>query len=249
MIRSFVAAVTLLISVSSGWAQGGGIIGGGGGTPGGSTTYLQYNNAGAFGGTNNLAYNSAKTSLYSPAGNLNLQSADGNSVAFVQSGNSGVDTNLFISGQAGYNTSITMIANTGSASGDPANSFNIKMNGAADGMIIRDTNTFRWAFNRAGLLQAASSTSSNPAFKPSGAIMQTRLADDSGFAPHEARTFQNGLIYSAAGTAIPTCNSGAEGTYASVSDGTAAWVSAVAYASGGSVHAPVYCDGTSWKYD
>ncbi len=47
------------------------ISGGGGGgstSPGGSTTQLQYNNAGAFGGTATLTWDSANTSLITPAG-------------------------------------------------------------------------------------------------------------------------------------------------------------------------------------
>lgn len=59
-------------------------------------------------------------------------------------------------------------------------------------------------------------------------------------------SFKIGTIYSAAGTPLPTCNGGAEGTWAAVSDATAPTYHA-AYTSGGTVHAPVYCDGTSWK--
>lgn len=61
-----------------------------------------------------------------------------------------------------------------------------------------------------------------------------------------ANVLQHTLIYSAAGTPLPTCNAGAEGTHAAVSDATAPTYLA-AYVSGGAVHAPVYCDGTSWK--
>ena len=58
--------------------------------------------------------------------------------------------------------------------------------------------------------------------------------------------FKIGTIYSAAGTPLPTCNGPAEGTWAAVSDATAPTYNA-AYSSGGTVHVPVYCDGTSWK--
>lgn len=55
-------------------------------------------------------------------------------------------------------------------------------------------------------------------------------------------------IYSAAGTPLPTCNGGAEGLRAAVSDATAPTY-LTAYTSGGAVHAPVYCNGTSWLND
>jgi hypothetical protein len=56
---------------------------------------------------------------------------------------------------------------------------------------------------------------------------------------------QTTTIYSAAGTPLPTCNGAAEGTRASVSDATAPTFLG-AYASGGTVHAPVYCNGSGW---
>jgi hypothetical protein len=59
-------------------------------------------------------------------------------------------------------------------------------------------------------------------------------------------TIQHVTKYSAAGTPLPTCNAGAEGTRAAVSDATAPTYLAT-YVSGGAVHAPVYCDGTNWK--
>jgi hypothetical protein len=56
---------------------------------------------------------------------------------------------------------------------------------------------------------------------------------------------QSTLKYSAAGTPLPTCNAGAEGTRASVSDANAPTFLG-AYTSGGTVHASVYCNGTAW---
>lgn len=54
-----VVAFTLIAGVSSAIGQqlsGGGPGGGGGGTPGGSNTQIQFNNAGAFGGTSGITY-------------------------------------------------------------------------------------------------------------------------------------------------------------------------------------------------
>lgn len=59
-----------------------------------------------------------------------------------------------------------------------------------------------------------------------------------------------GLIYSAAGTAIPSCTSGLNGTVAVVSDATLPTYRG-AYASGGAVTARVICNGatTAWLTD
>ncbi len=58
-------------------------------------------------------------------------------------------------------------------------------------------------------------------------------------------TIQTKTIYSAAGTPVPTCNGAAEGTWAAVSDATGPTYAST-YASGGTVHVPVYCNGTNW---
>ena len=53
------------------------------------------------------------------------------------------------------------------------------------------------------------------------------------------------LLYSAAGTALPTCNSGSKGYQAEVSDATAPTYLGT-YTSGGAVVAAVLCNGTNW---
>jgi hypothetical protein len=45
---------------------------------------------------------------------------------------------------------------------------------------------------------------------------------------------------------LPTCNAGAEGTFNAVSDAAAAPVYNAIVAAGGTVHIPVYCNGTNW---
>lgn len=57
---------------------------------------------------------------------------------------------------------------------------------------------------------------------------------------------QMSTLYSAAGTALPTCNGGLAGAMAAVSDATLPTF-LTAYTSGGAVTSPVFCDGTSWK--
>ena len=55
-----------------------------------------------------------------------------------------------------------------------------------------------------------------------------------------------GTVYSAAGTPLPAAASTPVGARAMVSDATAN-VYGTAYASGGSIVAPVYCDGSAWN--
>jgi hypothetical protein len=64
----------------------------------------------------------------------------------------------------------------------------------------------------------------------------------------KTRALQAGLLYSAAGTALPTCNSGLNGTRAVVSDATTPTYHG-AYSSGGGVVSPVFCNGTAWLTD
>jgi hypothetical protein len=102
----------------------------------------------------------------------------------------------------GNSNAFILIANSGSASGLTPNSFHLLMNGASVGFAIRDNVTFRWAFTRSGLLQAGGTTSSFPAFKPSSATMQVRLADDSAFASVQGKlTTDNAYT---AGTVVQT---------------------------------------------
>src|SRR5881394_1459545 len=58
-------------------------------------------------------------------------------------------------------------------------------------------------------------------------------------------TSQQSTGYSVAGTPLPTCNAGAKGTFAWVSDATTPTYLAT-YAGSGAVVAPVFCNGTSW---
>ena len=54
-----------------------------------------------------------------------------------------------------------------------------------------------------------------------------------------------GLLYSAAGTALPTCNSTTKGAVAMVSDATAPTYHGT-YTSGSTVVSPVFCNGSTW---
>jgi hypothetical protein len=68
------------------------------------------------------------------------------------------------------------------------------------------------------------------------------------FSVRNTGVIQNNIVFSAAGTPLPTCNGAAEGSRGAVSDAlTPTFLTA--YVSGGTTHASVYCDGTSWKTD
>lgn len=54
--------------------------------------------------------------------------------------------------------------------------------------------------------------------------------------------------YSAAGIAIPTCNSGTKGMVAMVSDATTPTYHGT-YTSGSTVISPVFCNGSNWLTD
>ena len=63
--------------------------------------------------------------------------------------------------------------------------------------------------------------------------------------PMQAPQIQYNTLYSAAGTPLPTCDTGAKGTTAIVSDATLPTYLGT-YASGGTVQSPVMCNGTNW---
>lgn len=82
----------------------------------------------------------------------------------------------------------------------------------------------------------ASSTGNIVDFKNSGGLASSVT---------HAGNWQSLVFYSAAGTALPTCNAGAKGTHAEVSDATTPTYLGT-YTSGGAVYSPVACNGTNW---
>ena len=76
---------------------------------------------------------------------------------------------------------------------------------------------------------------------PSGATCRRAMTSP----PISAGSFIYETIYSAAGTALPSCVSGNKGQTAVVSDATSPTFLA-AYSSGGAVVSPVLCNGSSW---
>lgn len=59
-------------------------------------------------------------------------------------------------------------------------------------------------------------------------------------------TLQAKTVYKASGPALPTCNAGAEGTWAATSDAPSTTFNAAYAPGGGANHMPVYCNGTAW---
>lgn len=106
-----------------------------------------------------------------------------------------------------------------------------------------------------GRLQFGGTTSAFPALKRVTTALQARLADDTGYAPFLAGTITangsviaTGLVqpstdYTVAG--LPTCNAGAKGSRAHVTDASAPTFLGT-LTGGGAVVAPVFCNGTAW---
>lgn len=126
----------------------------------------------------------------------------------------------------------------------------------ANGITGTDNTGCTFAFKSGkgtGAGAASTITLGTPTVLTTGTTAQTittRLTVSSasllGTVPVIAPYLQSNTIYSAAGTPLPTCNGGLEGSRAAVSDATLPTF-LTAYTSGGAVHASVYCDGTSWK--
>ena len=93
-----------------------------------------------------------------------------------------------------------------------------------------------------GLLQFGGTTSSFPALKRSGAQLELRLADDTGFAPLKASVIKTDAVTVAT---LPSAASAGEGGRSFVTDATATtFMSTVA--GGGANKVPVISDGTNW---
>ena len=78
-----------------------------------------------------------------------------------------------------------------------------------------------------------------------GSISADTTAHGNGLAVLKTAAILPGVIYSAAGTALPSCVSGITGQEAVVSDATSPTFLGT-YTSGGSVKSPVLCNGSSW---
>jgi len=101
------------------------------------------------------------------------------------------------------------------------------------------------AANDFGLLKFGGTTSAFPAFKRSTTLLQTRLADDSAYAPFEANTLRTATAYTV-GT-LPAA--GTAGLRAYVTDANATFTAGIGavVAAGGANVVPVFDDGVNWR--
>ena len=100
------------------------------------------------------------------------------------------------------------------------------------------------------VLGATSTYVDVPSISVAGAIIVTYGITNSvgNLAPIASPEFEFNAIYSAAGTPVPTCNSGQTHQLLCVSDSTAC-TNLTTYTSGGATNCHLHCDGTNWKED
>jgi hypothetical protein len=116
--------------------------------------------------------------------------------------------------------------------------------GWSGGTSIRhnsSTEAIRLIFGGTEMVEFGGSTSSFPALKRSSTILQTKLADDSAYAPFEANTIRTATAYTVA--TLPAA--GSAGRRAYVTDATAPTFLG-ALTGGGAVVCPVFDNGTAW---
>jgi hypothetical protein len=101
---------------------------------------------------------------------------------FNNSQTAGQDTFVNISGQSGFSVQFIHTANSTPTGWTPS-SFNLRLDCADEGFVIRDGATFRFGFSRGGLFRLGGTTSAFPAIKRNGTGIDIKLADDSAFAP------------------------------------------------------------------
>lgn len=108
-------------------------------------------------------------------------------------------------------------------------------------MAFRNTMNLRW--NSAGPGTAGNDTGISRG--AAGVITIDTTANGNALGTLKVAAVLPGAIYSAAGTALPTCAAGIKGQSAVVSDATTPTYLGT-YASGGAVAAAVLCNGTNW---
>lgn len=199
------------------------ISGGGGGGVCGSDTQVQFNNSGSCGASANFTWDNSAQRL-NVVGNW--------PTPFITMNNS-----LWGFGQVGQEVRVIVSGNS-AYSFDNVNGFVVSAPGTgapAGGVIVfgqaGGTKIAGFSGPSAGLIEVNDGTATSGG----GVYSDLKLAK-----------LQAGILYSAAGTALPTCVAGFKGTEATVSDATGPTYGAN-YTSGGAVTVKVLCDGTNWK--
>lgn len=115
----------------------------------------------------------------------------------------------------------------------------VTMRSPADG-IVTLLNSAENGFTR---LILGTNDTSGVAFTKSTTTIQAKLGDNSAYAAFEANTLRAATAYTVA--TLPTCNAGAAGTRAYVTDATTP-AFLVTLVGSGAVVSPAFCDGTNW---
>lgn len=243
-----------------------------GGSPAGSDTYVQYNNAGAFGAEAAFAYNAATNTLAVeniPAGvaqTLSFQTADpfGDPGFLISADGDYARVSLYSAGTTGYpehsmySSRGTRSSPTGVHTSDQLGTFySFALGDVPSGFdyafSITPYATENWTdtghgsyvefvANKNGEIGYAA-----PFLVFDGAsnlkLGRTDMATVLQGTRVDAPTL--GLTVTAIGS-LPTCNGGSEGSVRGVNDALLPAALAIV-AAGGAVHVPVYCDGTNWR--
>ena len=177
-------------------------------------------------------------------GTQNLGTGTARNLKFVVGGASVLDYGVSVSGQFAFPETINAYATVNITN-------TTSLTGGA-GQIYSQIYQGRFITNSNGYISWRSSTTSISGSDDTGIsrISAGVIGFGNGTAADVTGTIKlaallPGVIYSAAGTALPTCAVGLKGQQATVSDATAPTYRG-AYTSGGAVVSPVYCDGSSW---
>lgn len=189
-------------------------------TPGGSDTQFQFNNAGVFAGSSSLLNNIPAVTC----GMFGNCIVVGGALEPFLSGNIvGIGNNNGTSNWlAEFAVANAVVKNSGARE-----CWSSAANGSTDANGLRTGIDTCFSRNAAGVIEVNNGTP--------GTFADIKIAKN-----------QAGILYSAAGTALPSCVAGLKGTEATVSDATAP-LYGVNYTSGGTVTVKVLCDGTNWK--
>ena len=156
---------------------------------------------------------------------------------FNNTGVSGQDTSIFIGGQTGFSVQLIHTANYTPTGWTPS-SFNLRLDCADEGFVIRDSSTFRFGFSRGGLFRLGGITDAFPAIARDGAGIK--------FTGAAAGLTSWIKVPAVAVASLPAAATAGVGARSFVNDAlTPVFGSAVT--GGGAVTVPVYSTGSAWN--
>jgi hypothetical protein len=247
-----------ICSDGANWQLGNAGLGGSGAAPGGSNGQLQYDNSSAFGGFTlggdctfsvpNITCTKLNGVAVTLGGPLTTTGASTPTLAFAASGS---PTYTFPGVSATFPG--VGIANTWTA----PQTISVGIQFLFGPLYIEDSSGYLTMNVGSGVAitsQVApiywnSAITWGPCSSADTALCVGNAPGSSAYSVEASSLFLNGVIYSSAGTALPTCNAGNEGRHATVSDATSR-VSGTLYGSGGgSIIWHVFCDAANWYID